>query len=1064
MRRARLLLGLFAVACGDLDNLNQTVANVTVAPTVNFGGTHVGWSATASLVIRARGNGRTHIAGIRTDRDDLDIAAVSKTLNPGDTWRVRLTWTPTAVGPLEDLMIVTTDVVGAETWGVQLSGMARLQPDCEDNNPCTTDRFTGEICRHDPREGSCDDDNSCTTFDTCNGGSCVGVGRNCDDDNDCTLNLCDPANGCIFPKNPDICVDGDPCTADVCDPIGGCSNPEAQNGTPCGPFDCAVGHLCFFGRCEEIDIVTETEGLPCNDANSCTGPDVCGSGICIGGPATHTDPEIVKTFETFGGQGSFVATDGHVYLFADADALRFAIRSNGDDDAVVANPSDGGLIQTARLDLRARIAPVTLSSGHFVVAHDDRLAVIDSSDPWSPQIIWDQEIALWGIPWSTRLFAHMAAVHGGVVVGSPEPDWEDCPESHTCANIVPGPYFIPIGDATNVGTPAAIDETIVPVSPSVVVDLDACGSHVAWTDGYRVHWAEIDLNGEIHNRGTYTPASPPWRVSVTGSSVAILDTQGRVLLAQFGDLGTAPQVSTIEWVSTQVPSDLTIHTPACATVFGDCRVEDEDWAAMPNVIHVATAAGIFGIATDYTWDTAPAEIPTAPPEPVLMSWLVDPMPTAQLDHGPGHLLAHGVLALPLLGLDLDSSVLTNYARVSGPLHGDVAAIVDVGGNVVVAGAMAIGSIDLDNLTINDWTISSVPTTEARPRIIKGDNMSSSVQRATQHQNPCADGPYSVDGDPVNDTRGRALETCTCTAVDLWERASMDRLDSPLNQLYQVTPRLCRLLSGSFDAAQDTLWAFTGLPVSAYYVNVDPLLSVWSLGDGPRVPIHQIHDPFMANYATSANGRWPMVRAADNGKSVAVFAADLDRDSAPGGPEFLNVHIYSNETSSIPQLDTGSLMASVPIRDWSMDQWPDARDRFGLEWPCLMIGQPDHIELWTMALDADGITAPQSVPLGDAHGEASGPVRIPWMRDGTAWASWDWIDNAATGPTSAEPSLLPTPLPTSQHRLTQITYDGFGVEELGSVTLPRPARRVLDHRDLTVVTTDTAIHIVAPACR
>src|SRR5262249_42588481 len=93
----------------------------------------------------------------------------------------------------------------------------------------------------------------------------------------CTQDLCDPANGCIFP--PDSCDDGDPCTTDSCDSQLGCQHALAPDGTSCANADpCDGDETCQAGACQP--------GTPlvCDDGDACT-TDSCPPGQgCVAEP------------------------------------------------------------------------------------------------------------------------------------------------------------------------------------------------------------------------------------------------------------------------------------------------------------------------------------------------------------------------------------------------------------------------------------------------------------------------------------------------------------------------------------------------------------------------------------------------------------------------------------------------------------------------------------------------------------------------------------------------------------------------------------------------------------
>ena len=142
--------------------------------------------------------------------------------------------------------------------------------DCDDGNICTGDSCLADGgCAHTTLDGvPCDDGSVCTLDDVCVGDVCGGgATTSCDDGNECTADLCHPVSGCYHElgDNPccddqgvNICDDGDHCTTDSCDPDTG---------------------ECFY----------DFNALPCDDQDSCTGPDLCTEGACVGAPMDCED-------------------------------------------------------------------------------------------------------------------------------------------------------------------------------------------------------------------------------------------------------------------------------------------------------------------------------------------------------------------------------------------------------------------------------------------------------------------------------------------------------------------------------------------------------------------------------------------------------------------------------------------------------------------------------------------------------------------------------------------------------------------------------------------------------
>jgi hypothetical protein len=180
---------------------------------------------------------------------------------------------------------------------------------CDDGNPCTTDRCQQGACVHEPvTPGTLctDDGNPCTANFCDDEGECVAgalTGRRCGEDNDtpcmihlcdedgeclpafltgvacddgqsneCTQGICDDEGACVpFPREGVACDDGDPCTEfDVCDEDGRCRGL---------PVVCPEGERCCEGACHAC----------CVDAH-CPAGWTCIAHVCV--EPDDPDPEI----------------------------------------------------------------------------------------------------------------------------------------------------------------------------------------------------------------------------------------------------------------------------------------------------------------------------------------------------------------------------------------------------------------------------------------------------------------------------------------------------------------------------------------------------------------------------------------------------------------------------------------------------------------------------------------------------------------------------------------------------------------------------------------------------
>lgn len=190
------------------------------------------------------------------------------------------------------------------------TGGCEVNPDCDDQNPCTLDSCVSGVCSYKFLPGccvidaDCDDLNACT-LNACKDGKCeykpssecCESSSECDDYLPCTENHCEQGF-CVFVPNPQKpgcceedgdCSDGDPCVFTGCDgQTATCVYVEIPE---CCLFDgdCDDANLCTEDACTEMQCDHEpTPDLPgccateeaCDDANPCT-EDTCESSLCV---------------------------------------------------------------------------------------------------------------------------------------------------------------------------------------------------------------------------------------------------------------------------------------------------------------------------------------------------------------------------------------------------------------------------------------------------------------------------------------------------------------------------------------------------------------------------------------------------------------------------------------------------------------------------------------------------------------------------------------------------------------------------------------------------------------
>lgn len=111
----------------------------------------------------------------------------------------------------------------------------KTNPDCDDQNPCTTDTCQLQHCSYTSNTTACADDGDPCTADICAVGACTHpdnktcackLDAQCDDKNVCTDDHCTAAHQCEHTNNTAACADdGMSCTMDVC-AAGNCTHKD----------------------------------------------------------------------------------------------------------------------------------------------------------------------------------------------------------------------------------------------------------------------------------------------------------------------------------------------------------------------------------------------------------------------------------------------------------------------------------------------------------------------------------------------------------------------------------------------------------------------------------------------------------------------------------------------------------------------------------------------------------------------------------------------------------------------------------------------------------------------
>ncbi|NOZ02093.1 MAG: PKD domain-containing protein, partial [Deltaproteobacteria bacterium] len=177
--------------------------------------------------------------------------------------------------------------------------------DCDDTNPCTTDKCSGGECIHDCLpDAPCDDGDVDTVGDSCllitqtdyEGCICEGELKctgdaDCEDLDFCTIDKCDVASG-VCSNKPRDCSDGVPCTTDQCDSTTEqCIHTQDDQA-------CDDDNACTNDKCDlELGCQHTNATGSCDDKDPCTVGDFCEAGFCIGGPPKNCEDQDKCTID-----------------------------------------------------------------------------------------------------------------------------------------------------------------------------------------------------------------------------------------------------------------------------------------------------------------------------------------------------------------------------------------------------------------------------------------------------------------------------------------------------------------------------------------------------------------------------------------------------------------------------------------------------------------------------------------------------------------------------------------------------------------------------------------------
>ncbi|MBI5535696.1 MAG: hypothetical protein HY898_23395 [Deltaproteobacteria bacterium] len=265
-----------------------------------------------------------------------------------------------------------------------VGGVAQCyEPDCNDQNPCTTDAKVGGVCHNDVvANGTACVTSACIVGQTCQSGTCTGGGpANCNDGNPCTDDSCDPSTGCHSQVNtalkPD---DGLLCTLDSCDVSGVvhhdpsdplcddslfCTGVEkCSPGSPGAdakgciatavPVPPSSGSACVtYGACVEGTphfVASQAPvGTPCDDHIACTTGDACQpAGVCKGTPITGCLSSTCTSTSTYGGAIDVPVSTLEVEVTLGGQPLPAGANPSSDTMFVFLRAADTGALHQVR--------------------------------------------------------------------------------------------------------------------------------------------------------------------------------------------------------------------------------------------------------------------------------------------------------------------------------------------------------------------------------------------------------------------------------------------------------------------------------------------------------------------------------------------------------------------------------------------------------------------------------------------------------------------------------------------------------------------------------------------
>lgn len=240
----------FAVACAVVAACRcepgsmSVEGEIRVAPrSLDFG--TVPLQAALSLEVELSNTSKASRAVTLTLDGPFTASASTLTLQGAASSRLQVTFAPTALGPVNGVLHVTSEEV---TVDVALSANGAAA--CSTSLACRSSGFDVETraCVEAPLVDGSTCTNACLTMASCQAGTCVGTAKDCSDGDACTDDACAGEGSCFH--TPKVCPIVDPCQVASCDPVSGCGSTPVQDGISCGPETCAEARICLSGTCQ----------------------------------------------------------------------------------------------------------------------------------------------------------------------------------------------------------------------------------------------------------------------------------------------------------------------------------------------------------------------------------------------------------------------------------------------------------------------------------------------------------------------------------------------------------------------------------------------------------------------------------------------------------------------------------------------------------------------------------------------------------------------------------------------------------------------------------------------